>query len=85
MSLKPILNLVTALAALGFVVLGVAAYLLRRNRSGEEAKLMMRMALNLLIVLVPLQVYLGDLHGRNTLEYQPTKLAAIEGLWNTEG
>src|SRR5208282_4545048 len=31
---------------------------------------------------VPLQIVLGDLHGLNTLEYQPAKLAAIEGLWD---
>jgi len=68
----------------GFVVLGVGAWLVRRNRSTLEARVMMKMALNLLIVLVPLQIYLGDLHGDNTLKYQPTKLAAIEGFWHTE-
>jgi len=41
------------------------------------------MALNLLIILVPLQIFLGDLHGLNTLEHQPAKLAAMEGLYNT--
>jgi cytochrome bd ubiquinol oxidase subunit I len=69
----------------GFVVLGVGAWLVRRDRSVTEGQVMMRMALNLLIVLVPLQMFLGDLHGRNTLDYQPTKLAAIEGLWDTAG
>jgi cytochrome d ubiquinol oxidase subunit I len=47
--------------------------------------LMMRMALNLLIIIVPLQIILGDLHGRNTLDQQPAKLAAIEGLWQSAG
>ena len=45
--------------------------------------MMIRMALNLLIILVPLQIFLGDLHGLNTLEYQPAKLAAMEGLYDT--
>ncbi len=45
---------------------------------------MIRMALDLLIVLVPLQMVLGDLHGLNTLHYQPAKLAAIEGRYDTE-
>ncbi|HXD44378.1 MAG TPA: cytochrome ubiquinol oxidase subunit I [Pseudolabrys sp.] len=67
----------------GFVVLGVAAWLLRRGRAVEESKLMIRMALDLLIVLVPLQVFLGDQHGLNTLEYQPAKIAAIEGRYDT--
>src|SRR4051812_31308919 len=35
------------------------------------------------LVLTPTQIVLGDLHGRNTLKYQPTKLAAMEGLWDT--
>jgi cytochrome d ubiquinol oxidase subunit I len=67
----------------GFVVLGVGAYLVRRDKSAEEARLMVRMALGLLIVLVPLQMVLGDMHGLNTLEHQPAKLAAIEGRYET--
>jgi cytochrome d ubiquinol oxidase subunit I len=67
----------------GFVVLGVGAWLLRRRRSVDEAKLMMRMALNLLIVLVPIQMIVGDLHGTNTGQYQPAKLAAIEGRYGS--
>jgi cytochrome d ubiquinol oxidase subunit I len=67
----------------GFVVLGVGAWLLRRSRSSDEAYLMMRMALHMLIILVPVQMFLGDLHGLNTETYQPAKLAAIEGLYDT--
>jgi cytochrome d ubiquinol oxidase subunit I len=67
----------------GFVVLGVGAYLIRSCKSAEEGRLMVRMALNLLVVLVPLQMVLGDMHGLNTREYQPAKLAAIEGLYDT--
>jgi cytochrome d ubiquinol oxidase subunit I len=67
----------------GFVVLGVGAWLLRRGRSRDEAGIMIRMALNLLIVLVPLQMLLGDMHGENTLKYQPAKFAAIEGRYDT--
>jgi cytochrome d ubiquinol oxidase subunit I len=67
----------------GFVVLGVGAYLLRRNRSVPEARTMMSMALWLLTVLVPLQMVIGDMHGLNTRKYQPAKLAAIEARWET--
>ena len=67
----------------GFVVVGVAAYWLRRRRFGEDARVMLSMTLWLLSVLVPLQGLLGDEHGLNTLRYQPAKLAAIEGIWNT--
>ena len=44
---------------------------------------MLSMTLWLLSVLVPLQIFLGDAHGLNTLEHQPAKLAAIEALWDT--
>jgi cytochrome bd ubiquinol oxidase subunit I len=66
-----------------FVVMGVGAWLLRRERAVEDARMMIRMALGLLIILVPLQMFLGDQHGLNTLEYQPAKLAAIEGRYDT--
>ena len=65
-----------------FVVAGVGAAWLRRERFVLEARTMLSMALWLLTVLVPLQAFLGDAHGLNTLEYQPAKLAAIEGIWN---
>ena len=68
----------------GFVVIGVAAYLLRRKKSREEARIMLSMTLWLLTVLVPLQIFLGDLHGLNTLHHQPAKLAAIEAHWDRE-
>src|SRR5215468_7724440 len=58
-----------------FVVLGVGAYLIRRERSAEEGRTMLSMALWLLTVLVPLQIVLGDQHGLNTRDYQPAKRA----------
>jgi cytochrome bd ubiquinol oxidase subunit I len=67
----------------GFVVVGVAAYYLRRGRCVEEGRLMLSMTLWLLSVLVPLQIFLGDRHGLNTFQYQPEKVAAMEARWNT--
>jgi cytochrome bd ubiquinol oxidase subunit I len=67
-----------------FVVMGVGAWLLRRDRAVADARVMIRMALDLLIVIVPLQIFLGDQHGLNTLQHQPAKLAAIEGRYDTE-
>lgn len=66
-----------------FVVMGVGAWLLRRGRAVEDSRMMIRMALDLLIIIVPLQIFFGDQHGLNTLEYQPAKLAAIEGRYDT--
>jgi cytochrome d ubiquinol oxidase subunit I len=63
--------------------MGVGAWLLRRDRAADEARIMIRMALDLLIILVPLQILLGDQHGLNSLEYQPAKVAAIEGRYDT--
>jgi cytochrome d ubiquinol oxidase subunit I len=68
----------------GFVVLGVGAYLVRREPSAEEGRTMLSMTLWLLSVLVPLQMLIGDQHGLNTREHQPAKLAAIEARWDTE-
>ncbi|SLN75778.1 cytochrome ubiquinol oxidase subunit I [Oceanibacterium hippocampi] len=68
----------------GFVVTGVAAWLIRKGRARDDAKVMLSMTLWLLSLLVPLQILLGDLHGLNTLAHQPAKVAAIEGRWETE-
>ena len=68
----------------GFVVLSVAAWYLRHERFVPEARRMMSATLWLLLVLVPLQIFLGDASGLVTREYQPAKLAAIEARWNTE-
>jgi cytochrome d ubiquinol oxidase subunit I len=67
----------------GFVVLGVAAYLIRRRQFLEEGRVILSTTLWLLLALVPLQIVLGDLHGLNTLKYQPVKIAAIEARWTT--
>ncbi len=68
----------------GFVVLSVGAWLIRRGRFVLEGRLMFSGTLWLLLVLVPLQIFLGDQHGLNTLQHQPAKLAAIEGDFTTE-
>src|SRR5215470_16579376 len=68
----------------GFVVLGVGAYLVRRESSAVEGRTMLSMTLWLLTVLVPLQMLIGDQHGLNTRDHQPAKLAAIEARWDTE-
>ncbi len=66
-----------------FVVLSVGAWFVLKQRFLEEGRRIMSTALWLLLVLVPLQIVLGDAHGLNTRKYQPTKLAAIEARWDT--
>ncbi len=60
-----------------------AWHLLKGNR-GREVKKMFSMALWSLLVTAPLQVFIGDLHGLNTLEHQPAKVAAMEGHWENK-
>src|SRR6266853_3535592 len=69
----------------GFVVVGVAAFYLRRGRFVEEARSMLSVTLWLLTIAVPLQIFLGDRHGLNSLQYQPAKVAAIEARWDSVG
>ncbi len=65
----------------GFIVLGIGAWLVRKGRFVAEGRTIMSATLWVLLVLVPVQIGLGDLHGLNTLKYQPTKLAALEGRY----
>jgi cytochrome d ubiquinol oxidase subunit I len=66
-----------------FTVIGVAAWYLRHGRFVPEARTMIAMGVGLAAVLVPGQLLIGDAHGLNTLEHQPQKLAAMEGIWAT--
>ena len=66
----------------GFVVLAVSCRYLLNGDHVEESKTMLRMAVGLLVVLAPLQIWLGDEHGLNTLEHQPIKIAAMEAHWD---
>ena len=50
-----------------------------------EAMNMLRMGLGMLAVLAPIQAFVGDAHGLNTLEHQPAKIAAIEAHWEDTG
>jgi cytochrome d ubiquinol oxidase subunit I len=64
------------------VVLSVGARYLLAGRHAEEAKTMMRMGVGMLALLTPIQLFIGDQHGLNTLEHQPIKIAAVEGHWD---
>jgi len=66
----------------GFVVLAVGARYLLAGQFTEDARTMVRMAIGLLVILAPLQLFIGDQHGLNTLKHQPIKIAAMEGHWD---
>ncbi|MCO8094556.1 MULTISPECIES: cytochrome ubiquinol oxidase subunit I [Acinetobacter] len=65
------------------LVAATAAWHLIKGRRDALVKTSFSMAMWLLLVLAPLQVIVGDMHGINTLEHQPAKLAAMEGHWET--
>jgi len=88
-----LLHTVTATYLTTAMVVGAvgAFHVLREHRganaSGEDrnprARVMLSMAMWMALIVAPIQAYIGDLHGLNTLQYQPQKLAAIEGHWET--
>jgi cytochrome d ubiquinol oxidase subunit I len=65
-----------------FVVLAVGARYLLAGTHGTHARTMVRMAVGMIFVLAPLQAFIGDQHGLNTLKHQPIKIAAMEGHWD---
>ena len=74
--------LTAAYLTTAFVVLAVGARYLVAGRHEEDARTMVRMAIGMIAVLAPLQLFLGDQHGLNTLKHQPMKIAAIEAHWD---
>jgi cytochrome d ubiquinol oxidase subunit I len=66
-----------------FLVAGVSAYRWLRAGAAPDVMAALRTAIVTAAVLVPLQVAVGDLHGLNTREHQPQKIAAMEALWET--
>ena len=67
-----------------FLVAGISAYRWRRGDRGDDVKLTMGSGVAVAALLIPLQIMVGDLHGLNTLQHQPAKIAAMEGIWQTQ-
>ncbi len=68
----------------GFVVAGVSAYYLRHKHAVEASSRALKMTIVMLAVIAPAQLLMGDMHGLNTMEHQPAKVAAMEGAWTTQ-
>lgn len=66
-----------------FVIAGVAAWYMLKGRFVKPAQIMFANTMIAIAILAPTQLVIGDIHGTNTLAYQPEKIAAIEGLWDT--
>ncbi len=67
-----------------FLLAGISAYRLLRGDHKPGVIATLRTGVFAAAVLAPLQAVVGDLHGLNTFEHQPAKIAAIEAIWETE-
>ena len=67
-----------------FLVAGLAAYRWLRGDRAPDVAATLRTGVLLAATLIPVQIVVGDLHGLNTLEHQPAKVAAMEGLWEDQ-
>jgi len=76
---------VAAFLATALLVGASAAWHLLRGNGQPAIRNMLSMSLWMLLLVAPLQALIGDLHGLNTLRYQPAKIAAIEGHWESSG
>ncbi|MBP6763650.1 MAG: cytochrome ubiquinol oxidase subunit I [Rubrivivax sp.] len=67
-----------------FVLAGVSAWQLLKGKANASTGRSLRTGLTVGAVLIPLQILAGDMHGLNTLQHQPQKVAAMEGIWETQ-
>ena len=67
-----------------FLLAGISAYRWLRGDRAPSVLATLRTGIVMAALLVPAQIFLGDLHGLSTLKHQPAKLAAMEGIWETQ-
>ena len=76
---------IAAYLATALFVSAAAAWQLLRGKNNPAVRKMMSMGLWLILLIAPLQMAIGDIHGLNTLKHQPAKIAAIEAHWENKG
>ncbi len=76
--------LFSAYLATSFVIISISAYYLLRNKYIQFAKKCLSSAIIVVMLIIPLQIFVGDMAGVNVYEQQPLKTAAIEGVWDTQ-
>ncbi|HBH37428.1 MAG TPA: cytochrome ubiquinol oxidase subunit I [Curvibacter sp.] len=67
-----------------FLLAGLSAYRWLKGDQGPTVQASLRTGLYVAALLIPVQIWVGDMHGLNTLKHQPAKLAAMEGIWETQ-
>jgi len=75
---------IAAFLSSAFFVGASAAWHLLKGNNTPAIRTMFSMALWMAVIVTPIQALIGDLHGLNTLKYQPAKIAAIEGHWENK-
>jgi cytochrome bd ubiquinol oxidase subunit I len=68
-----------------FLIAGISAYRWLRGDHDASVGKALGASITAAALLIPLQIYAGDMHGLNTLEHQPAKIAAMEANWETRG
>jgi cytochrome d ubiquinol oxidase subunit I len=76
--------LLASALTVAFLMAGLSAWQVLKGTAIAATHKVMRVALVSAALLIPVQIFVGDLHGLNTLEHQPQKIAAMEGIWETE-
>lgn len=76
--------LLACLLTAAFLVAGISAFRCLRGVDGPATRKVMKTGVVIAAAIIPLQIFVGDLHGVNTFEYQPAKVAAMEAVWETE-
>jgi cytochrome d ubiquinol oxidase subunit I len=67
-----------------FLIAGISCYRWLKNDKTESVIISLKTGLYLAAILIPIQIFVGDSLGLNSLKHQPAKIAAIEGIWKTE-
>jgi cytochrome d ubiquinol oxidase subunit I len=77
-------KLLASMLTASFLIAGLSAWQLLRGTANGGTRRALRAGVIGAAVAIPLQIFAGDLHGLNTLQHQPAKIAALEGIWHTE-
>lgn len=75
--------LTAAFITVAFLLAGISAFRQLRGSKSAANKCVLKIAITTAAILMPIQIILGDAHGLNTLQHQPAKLAAMEGIWES--
>jgi len=67
-----------------FLLAGLSAWRWQRGDRSPGVVRALKTGVVLGAILIPIQIFAGDMHGLNTLQHQPAKVAAMEGIWETE-